>query len=61
MEDIELLESLASGMAPGKTICALADAAAIPTHSIVRNFRDELEEHGAFAVIDTPGALLELI
>ncbi|MCZ6598196.1 MAG: NADH-quinone oxidoreductase subunit NuoF [Planctomycetota bacterium] len=45
MEDIELLESLASGMAPGKTICALADAAAIPTHSIVRHFRDELEEH----------------
>jgi len=45
MEDIDLLESLANGMAPGKTICALADAAAIPTHSIVRNFRDELEEH----------------
>jgi len=45
MEDIELLSSLASGMAPGKTICALADAAAIPTHSVVRHFRRELEEH----------------
>ena len=45
MEDIDLLESLANGMAPGKTICALADAAAIPTHSIVRNFRKDLEEH----------------
>jgi NADH-quinone oxidoreductase subunit F len=44
-EDIDLLESLANGMAPGKTICALADAAAIPTHSVVRNFRDHLEEH----------------
>jgi len=44
-DDIDLLSSLAHGMAPGKTICALADAAAIPTHSIVRHFRDELEEH----------------
>ena len=44
-EDIELLTSLAGGMAPGKTICALADAAAIPTHAIVRNFRAVLEAH----------------
>jgi len=43
--DIELLSSLANGMAPGKTICALSDAAAIPTHAIVKNFRAELEEH----------------
>jgi hypothetical protein len=45
MEDIDLLTSLAHGMAPGKTICALADAAATPTHSLVRHFRHELEEH----------------
>ncbi len=45
MEDIDLLSSLAHGMAPGKTICALADAAAIPTHAIVKHFRDEMEEH----------------
>ena len=45
MEDIELLTSLANGMAPGKTICALSDAAAIPTHSLVRHFRAELEAH----------------
>jgi NADH-quinone oxidoreductase subunit F len=32
-------------MAPGKTICALSDAAAIPTHAIVKNFRAELEQH----------------
>ncbi len=44
-QDIELVSSLASGMAPAKTICALADAAAIPTHSIVKHFRGELEEH----------------
>ncbi|MEM7308509.1 MAG: NADH-quinone oxidoreductase subunit NuoF [Planctomycetota bacterium] len=43
MEDIELLSSLANGMAPGKTICALSDAAAIPTHAVVEHFRDELE------------------
>ena len=45
VEDVELLDSLAHGMAPGKTICALADAAAIPTHAIVRHFKDELMEH----------------
>jgi NADH-quinone oxidoreductase subunit F len=44
-EDIELLSSLANGMAPGKTICALSDAAAIPTHAAVKHFRAELEEH----------------
>ena len=46
-DDIDLLSSLAHGMAPGKTICALADAAAIPTHSVIKNFRAELEEHVA--------------
>ena len=43
LEDVDLLTSLASGMAPGKTICALADAAAIPTHLVVENFREVLE------------------
>ena len=45
MEDVELLTSLANGMAPGKTICALSDAAAIPTHAAVKNFRDALVKH----------------
>ena len=45
MEDIDLLDSLADGMAPGKTICALADAAAIPTHAVVKHFRDDLVRH----------------
>ena len=45
MEDVDLLTSLAGGMAPGKTICALADAAAIPTNLGVDQFRAELEEH----------------
>jgi NADH-quinone oxidoreductase subunit F len=45
MEDVDMLTELASGMAPGKTICALADAAAIPTHALVKNFRDDLIAH----------------
>ncbi len=45
MEDIDTLASLARGMAPAKTICALADAAAIPTLAVVKHFRAELEEH----------------
>jgi NADH-quinone oxidoreductase subunit F len=44
-EDIEELERLSRQMAPGKTICALADAAAIPTLAVIRNFREELEAH----------------
>ncbi len=43
-DDVATLESLAKGMAPGKTICALSDAAAIPTLSAVRLFKSELEE-----------------
>ena len=45
MEDIDLLSSLAGGMAPGKTICALSDAAAIPTLAVIKHFRDEIVEH----------------
>ena len=43
-DDIATLESLSKGMAPGKTICALSDAAAIPTLSAVKLFKDELIE-----------------
>jgi NADH-quinone oxidoreductase subunit F len=45
LEDIDLLVSLSKGMAPGKTICALSDAAAIPTLAVVKHFRAEIEEH----------------
>lgn len=45
MEDVQMLEDLAKSMAPGKTICALSDAAAIPTLAIVKHFKDEIEEH----------------
>ena len=45
LEDIDMLTAIASGMAPGKTICALSDAAAIPANQVVKHFRAELEEH----------------
>ncbi|MFN0009918.1 MAG: NADH-quinone oxidoreductase subunit NuoF [Planctomycetota bacterium] len=44
-DDISTLEGLARGMAPGKTICALSDAAAIPTLAVIKHFRHEIEEH----------------
>ena len=44
-QDVDMLTAIASGMAPGKTICALSDAAAIPANQMVKHFRAELEEH----------------
>lgn len=41
-QDIDLLDRVASHMM-GKTICALSDAAAMPTISFVQKFRDEFE------------------
>jgi len=43
-DDIATLEALAKGMAPAKTICALSDAAAIPTLSAIKLFKDELTQ-----------------
>ena len=45
MEDIDMLVTLSRGMAPAKTICALSDAAAIPTLAAVQHFRGEFEDH----------------
>ena len=45
LQDIDNLERLANGMTPGKTICALSDAAAIPTLAVVKHFKDELMAH----------------
>ncbi|MFK8138045.1 MAG: NADH-quinone oxidoreductase subunit NuoF [Bdellovibrionales bacterium] len=42
IRDIDLLETVANNMM-GKTICALSDAAAMPTISFVQKFRDEFE------------------
>lgn len=43
-EDLELLDSVASNMM-GRTICALADAAAMPVRSFIKHFRDEFAHH----------------
>src|SRR5919204_42367 len=49
--DIEVLLNVAQSIAPyppiglGNTICALGDAAALPTHSFVQKFRSEFEAH----------------
>jgi NADH-quinone oxidoreductase subunit F len=51
MEDLELLSNVATSIAPyppiglGNTICALGDAAALPTHSFLMRFRAEFEAH----------------
>lgn len=42
LQDIELLEQVAKNMM-GRTICALADAAALPVRSFVSKFRNEFE------------------
>lgn len=42
--DIELLESLAGDLGPGKTFCAHAPGAAMPLESALRYFRHEFEE-----------------
>jgi len=42
--DIDLLDKTAASMR-GQTICALADAAAMPTQGMIKVFRNELEEY----------------
>ncbi|HEX8438663.1 NADH-quinone oxidoreductase subunit NuoF [Archangium sp.] len=49
--DVQILSNVAASIAPyppiglGNTICALGDAAALPTHSFLMRFRDEFEAH----------------
>jgi NADH-quinone oxidoreductase subunit F len=42
--DIDLLDSTAASMR-GQTICALADAAAMPAQAMIKTFRPELEQY----------------
>ncbi|MGZ5042541.1 MAG: NADH-ubiquinone oxidoreductase-F iron-sulfur binding region domain-containing protein, partial [Usitatibacter sp.] len=44
MEDLDLLLSLADNI-QGRTICALGDAAAMPTRAFVKVYRDEFVHH----------------
>lgn len=43
-QDLVLLDQVAANM-QGRTICALADAAAMPVRSFIKHFRDEFEYH----------------
>jgi NADH-quinone oxidoreductase subunit F len=43
-EDLNTLQDICKGMV-GRTICVLADAAAMPTESYIKKFRSEFEEH----------------
>jgi NADH-quinone oxidoreductase subunit F len=43
-EDISLIDELSKNML-GRTFCALGDAAALPTISIVKKWRNEFEDH----------------
>jgi NADH-quinone oxidoreductase subunit F len=43
-EDIPLIDELSKNML-GRTFCALGDAAALPTMSIVKKWRNEFEDH----------------
>jgi NADH-quinone oxidoreductase subunit F len=44
VEDVDLLLNVAGNMM-GNTICALADAAAMPVRAFVTKYRAEFEEH----------------
>ena len=43
--DIPLLSNIANNLMGGRTICALADAAAMPVKSFVEKFSDEFKYH----------------
>lgn len=44
LEDLDLLLNLADNI-QGRTICALGDAAAMPTRAFIKTFREEFEYH----------------
>lgn len=45
LDDIQLISDISTNMMGGRTICALSDAAAMPTKSIVNKFKHEFEYH----------------
>jgi NADH-quinone oxidoreductase subunit F len=58
--DIDLLGDIAKNML-GRTFCALGDAAAMPTISIVEKFRDEFEAYAAKSRTSVPVPDLQLV
>jgi NADH-quinone oxidoreductase subunit F len=55
MVDVETLDRVA-GMMMGRTICVLADAAAMPVRSFIAKFRDEFESHVRYGRCAVAGA-----
>jgi NADH-quinone oxidoreductase subunit F len=56
-EDITLVDELSKNML-GRTFCALGDAAALPTISIVKKWRNEFEDHLAGKCAYKPAEML---
>jgi NADH-quinone oxidoreductase subunit F len=56
-EDIPLIDELSKNML-GRTFCALGDAAALPTISIVKKWRSEFEDHLQGKCAYKPAAML---
>jgi NADH-quinone oxidoreductase subunit F len=56
-EDIPLIDELSKNML-GRTFCALGDAAALPTISIVKKWRNEFEDHLAGKCAYKPAEIL---
>ncbi|HKV27756.1 MAG TPA: NADH-quinone oxidoreductase subunit NuoF, partial [Candidatus Acidoferrales bacterium] len=58
-EDIPLIDEVSENML-GKTHCALGDAAALPTMSIVRKWRNEFEDHLRGKCLHKPADVLAM-
>jgi NADH-quinone oxidoreductase subunit F len=56
-EDISLVDELSKNML-GRTFCALGDAAALPTISIVKKWRNEFEDHLSGKCTHKPAEML---
>ncbi|MFZ0922995.1 MAG: NADH-ubiquinone oxidoreductase-F iron-sulfur binding region domain-containing protein, partial [Candidatus Acidiferrales bacterium] len=58
-EDIPLIDEVSENIL-GKTLCALGDAAALPTMSIVRKWRNEFEDHLKGKCLHKPADMLAM-
>ncbi|MGH9865434.1 MAG: NADH-quinone oxidoreductase subunit NuoF [Candidatus Acidiferrales bacterium] len=58
-EDIPLIDEVSENML-GMTLCALGDAAALPTMSIVRKWRNEFEDHLRGKCLHKPADVLAM-
>src|SRR6185437_10649942 len=59
-EDIPLIDEVSENIL-GTTLCALGDAAALPTMSIVRKWRNEFEDHLRGKCLHKPADVLAMV